>query len=74
MLIELRTMVAWVRWRGEGSHTYMGIHDPDRQVSRGKHVWKGLLGSRKFFRSALEAKGVVALQTFIIVKAHQTVL
>ena len=52
----------------------MGIHDPDRQVSGGKHVWKGTLGSRKFSRSALEAKGVVALQMFITVKTHQTVL
>ena len=40
----------------------MGIHDPDSQVRGEKYVWEGLLGSRKFSRSALEAKGVVALQ------------
>jgi len=52
----------------------MGIHATDRQVRGEKYVWEGLLGSRKFSRSALEAKGVVALQMFITVKTHQTVL
>lgn len=52
----------------------MGIHDPDRQVRGEKYVWQRPLDSRKFSRSALEAKGVVALQMFIIVNTHQTVL
>lgn len=34
-------------------------------------MWQGPLDSRKFSRSTLEAKGVVALQMFIIVNTHQ---